>query len=205
MAKYDQALSDLNRALEIDDADIRAYQNRAELHNYRTEYGAARSDYEKILSIDPKQGDALYNLGTTLWFDGRYSEAAGTLSRFLAVSPNDLYGMLWQAISAAHDNTQYLDDLRRQSATGKLAAWPAPIINVFLGTLPADALLKAAPDAPGGARESNICEADFFIGERYVLAGNNAAALPLFHEALSICPQHLAAYYGTVAELKRLQ
>ena len=58
MGDYKNALTDLNKALEIDPNYINALMNRGDIHNYYFEIdkGKAIADYEKIISIAGAKG-----------------------------------------------------------------------------------------------------------------------------------------------------
>jgi len=52
--------------------------------------GAARS-WTRALQLSPDDPDALFNLGTLLWRQGRQGQARPYLERFLAVAPPARY------------------------------------------------------------------------------------------------------------------
>ena len=57
MSRYEDALGDYNRVLEIDPELANAYANRGSAHR-SAEYEKAIADYEKALELDPEIDDA---------------------------------------------------------------------------------------------------------------------------------------------------
>ena len=55
------------------------------------------------------------------------------------------------------------------------------------------------------ANPEQRCEAQFYIGQWYVLKGNAAEAETAFKVAVETCPKEFVEYAGAVVELKRLK
>jgi lipoprotein NlpI len=89
-------------------------------------------------------------------------------------------------------------ELADNAAKLKPPEWPYPIVELFLGSRTPAATLGAA----NGVNQR--CEAQFYVGEWYVLHRDGAAADSL-KAAIEICPKHLIEYSSAQAELKRLQ
>ncbi|MEE8075142.1 MAG: tetratricopeptide repeat protein, partial [Candidatus Binatia bacterium] len=51
--QYDQAISDFNKALEINPRDAKAYNDRGVSYARKGQYDQAVSDYNKALEINP--------------------------------------------------------------------------------------------------------------------------------------------------------
>ena len=81
----------------------------------------------------------------------------------------------------------------------KADAWPYPVIEVFLGKSCPDAALAAS-----GTPDSR-CEAQFYVGEWYLLKGNSSKAASSFQAALVTCPKNFFEYAWAGVELKRLK
>jgi lipoprotein NlpI len=85
-----------------------------------------------------------------------------------------------------------------------MTEWPAPVIQLFLGQLtPADVLAAAAsPDAK--KMKGQICEANFFNGERALERNAIDEAARLFGLAAAECPKRFFERAAAIAELRAL-
>ncbi len=61
--QYDQAISDYNKALEINPRFAKAYNNRGLAYKKKGKYDQAISDYNKALEINPRYADAYLHRG----------------------------------------------------------------------------------------------------------------------------------------------
>jgi Flp pilus assembly protein TadD len=60
--QYDQAISDFNRAIELNPNDNKAYNNRGIAYRLKGQYDQAISNFNKAIEINPKDAEAYNNL-----------------------------------------------------------------------------------------------------------------------------------------------
>ncbi len=99
--QYDQAISDFNKALEINPRYARAHYNRGNTYYQMGRYDQAISDYNKALEINPRHAKAYNNRGVAYESTGQYDKA-------------------WEDVHKAQDlgfkiNPQFLKNLREAS------------------------------------------------------------------------------------------
>ena len=97
--EYDQAISEFNKALEINPKDSGAYNNRGAAYMNKGQYDQAISDYTKSLEINPKDGGVYNSRGRAYYFIGKYEKS-------------------WEDFNKAEDleyqvPPEYFDDLRK--------------------------------------------------------------------------------------------
>jgi tetratricopeptide (TPR) repeat protein len=61
--EYDQAISDFNRALEINPRFADAYYNRGYAYGSKGQYDEAIADYSRVIELSPRFADAYYSRG----------------------------------------------------------------------------------------------------------------------------------------------
>ena len=103
--QYDQAISDFNKALEINPRDANAYNNRGVAYARKDQYDQAISDFNKALEINPRDANAYNNRGFTYFRKGQYDKA-------------------WEDVHKAQDlgvkiRPVFLKDLRKASGRQK--------------------------------------------------------------------------------------
>ncbi len=92
LEKFDDAILDYTKALQLNEKMVDAYYNRAKILLSRKDIenpdiNRAVSDLEKALELDPKFLDALYAMAAALKKLEKYNEAISYLDRLLEIEP----------------------------------------------------------------------------------------------------------------------
>jgi len=104
MRKYDEALADFTRAIELDDQYAWAIASRGETYRLLGKYEAALVDFTRAIELNDKYAWAIARRGETYQAMSRYAEALADFTR--AIELNDKYawaiarrGETYQAMS----------------------------------------------------------------------------------------------------------
>jgi tetratricopeptide (TPR) repeat protein len=81
MGRSDEALADLNRAIELDLEDASAFASRGETYREMERYEEALADYDRAIELDLEDASALAYRGYTYWNMKRYDEALAVRPR----------------------------------------------------------------------------------------------------------------------------
>jgi tetratricopeptide (TPR) repeat protein len=82
----DQAISDYNKALEINPMDAEAYNNRGNAYSRKDLLDQAISDCNKALEINPRYAAAYYNRGVAYRKKGLYDQAIADYTKVLEIN-----------------------------------------------------------------------------------------------------------------------
>jgi tetratricopeptide (TPR) repeat protein len=85
--QYDQAISDYNKALEIDPRSAGAYYNRGLAYAKEGKYGQAISDFTDALKINPKDPYTYYNRGLAYVEKDQSDQAIDDFTKVLEIEP----------------------------------------------------------------------------------------------------------------------
>ena len=85
--RYDEAISNYNKALEINPRYALAYCDRGAAYAKKGHYDEAISDFTKALEINPKFAGAHHNRGLTYGRKGQYDEAISDFTKALEINP----------------------------------------------------------------------------------------------------------------------
>jgi tetratricopeptide (TPR) repeat protein len=88
LQKYELALSDYSKAIEINPNFAEAYGNRGNLYYYQQKYDLALSDYSKAIEINPNYANAYLNRGTVYSDLQKYELALSDYSKAIEINPN---------------------------------------------------------------------------------------------------------------------
>lgn len=193
---YDRAIADYTEAIRLSpqfgadaaETAMAGLGRRGDAWREKTDYDRAFADYNEVLRLDPQNVTALARRASLQFKLGRYPTAVGdwlTLSKVKA----DGYTYLWLYLSRARaGNADAKVELAAQSKLLK-SDWPQPVIGLYLGELSRDEVLARALNGDSQTQKKQVCEANFYIGEWYLLEGDKGAADPLFRKARDDCPK----------------
>jgi len=87
--KYEQAIDEYTKAIELDPNLTDAYYNRGLAYLMTKQYDLALADFNKAIELDPKMSTAWSGRGMALAGLGRYKEALEAYDKALEINPND--------------------------------------------------------------------------------------------------------------------
>jgi lipoprotein NlpI len=217
--EYDKAIADFNEALKsgrlpgYDQAYI--YFDRAFAWKEKGEYDKAIADYSEAIRLNPKDNRETFDLrGVLRFLQGDFGQAANDFAQAQRLDSTYGYPAIWLYLSRARLGARNArDELAANTNNVDPNIWITPQIDVvalYLGKIGPDAVLSKAAEV-GAIPDPKIqkqqeCEADFFVGEWYLLQHRKQRARALFRKAQNECPRHLDLdeYKGAVVELKRM-
>jgi tetratricopeptide (TPR) repeat protein len=192
---YEQAIADFSEAIKLaPDADT--YKSRGEMYLGKGDFNNAVADFTEAIARDPKDVDEYYYRGISNLYAGYLPKARADFERVMTLAPSAAYGSLWLEIIAKRSNV--LSQLSQAKSQLNMGAWPGPIVRLFGGELTAEAL-DASTDS---TNTDQVCDANFFIGEFKLLAGEKEEAAKRFRLAVPGC--RIPVMPAATAELKAL-
>ncbi len=101
--QYDQAISDFNKALEINPSYAEAYNNRGAVYSRKGQNDEAISDYSKAIEIDPEGVKAYNNRAWEYTLKLQYDQAISDLKKAHEINPGnaDIYNNLAWVLATA--------------------------------------------------------------------------------------------------------
>jgi lipoprotein NlpI len=180
------AIADLDKVLAQAPEDRDALVDRGGLNIRAGRYDAAIQDFSALLKLEPQSAAAAYNRGRARYAKGDYKAAAADFSLTSKLRADNPYAALRHYLAEGHITGQ----LSNQDAALKKAAerlepevWPRPLLELFLGTGTPEALLAGINEVPAKQRPPVLCEANYYLGERALIAGDQEAARKFFQAA----------------------
>jgi tetratricopeptide (TPR) repeat protein len=85
---YDEAISDYNRAIELNPEFSEAYYTRGSAYDRKGQYNHAIDDYTKAIELNPYFVEAYSNRGVANGIIGRYDRSISDLKKAIEIRPN---------------------------------------------------------------------------------------------------------------------
>jgi tetratricopeptide (TPR) repeat protein len=85
--RYDEALADYTRAIELDPSDAWAIAERGQTCRLMGRYDEALADYTRAIELDPYDAAVMAERGETFRLMGRYEEALADYTRAIELDP----------------------------------------------------------------------------------------------------------------------
>lgn len=117
---YDRAISDFNKAIEIDPKHAMAYNNRGNAYNAKGLYDLAISDFDKALEINPRYATAYNNRGYAYNAKGLYDLAISDFNKALEINPRyaDAYNNRGHAYYNKQEHDKTWEDVHNTQGLG---------------------------------------------------------------------------------------
>ncbi len=206
MGQFEEAENDFSESLKINAAQPMVISLRAGSKLSRGDLDGAIKDYNDVLKWDTKNAVGHAELGFALFFASKMPEALAAFDKAYELDPNLRFMIPWRYLTMLHLN-------QKAQADTKLAAdiaIPAPkrqwgdALLVYLADKQTEAdLRKAINTTDARAADPQTCEAEFFIGQRKLLAGQKDVAKTHFEAAMKSKSTQLSAYRGAKWALKK--
>jgi lipoprotein NlpI len=114
---------------------------------------------------------------------------ASDYARFIQFHPDEPYVVLRLYLARARSGLQTgATELQSNASALKQSDWPFPVVELFLGRRTATATLAAA------TKPDERCEAQYYIGEWYLLHDDKTCAPPALEAAADTCPKNFDEY-----------
>ena len=197
---FSKAMTDMNDSIRLDANYAPAYFIRARLFYILGNNPAAIEDFTKTIRLDADNAAAYFNRGVAYYVvGGRAADAVADFKKAAEFNPKDAYAALWRDLAERRTNAPgHLAEAAKQL---DMTAWPAPVIQLFLGKLNAEQVSAAAFDTDPKIKQAQTCEANFYSGELALLKKDNKQAQRLLKLAADQCPPSFVESTAALAEL----
>ena len=175
--RYEEAIPEWNKALELDPGSDKAHNNLGLLLVALGKFEQAVPHFEKTLKINPEYPAAHSNLGVALAGMGKPDEAIAEFEKALAVDP--------ESVEAHNNLAQAL--ARKGDLEGAIAHF--------------ESALKTSPSAE--SIRANLVQARTAQGRALATKGNFDDAIPQFEKALELAPDSAGIHNDLAVSLVR--
>lgn len=141
-----------------------------------------------------------------LYLAERDKDALAMADRQIADNSGYGYGQIWKAMLLTRaGKSGAARTLLQQTVADHKDDWPGMLMRWMLGKYDDDTLLVKAHEGSRQDVQNQLCEANFYLGERQFTKGNKVAAAKYFTAALETKVYNYIEYYAAAAYLRRLK
>ncbi len=202
---FDRAIQDYGQAIRLSPNYAVAYDNRGLAYKNKGDYARAIEDYDQAIRLQPRNALTLIQRGQAQFSLGKYELAQIDFASAVQIQPKSAFAVLWTYLAQARAGNDVRSELQKNAAGLDLTRWPAIVANLYLGAATPESVLAAAADPDPKRANGRLCEANFFLAEHALLAGNNADAASLFQKALDTGATLNLLFGAAKEELRRLK
>jgi lipoprotein NlpI len=186
-------------------ADMRAeaFAMRGSARVMLGQYQSGIEDFDEALRRQPKNYSALGGRGQAYFYLGTFDKAAADLAAAADQDMKWAYHPLWLYLALTHQGKDGKAELERRAGNIDLKSWPGPVIEFYRDRIGIDDVLAAAHAGDAKAQRGQLCEANFYLGEHALLAGDKGEAARLLGAAVDGCDHRFVEYPAAKTELAR--
>lgn len=202
---FDEAIRDLNHAIELNDASAKNYEDRGMADEVTLDFTNAIRDYGEAIDRYPANNVTLFDRGRAYAILGNYPGAERDLKRAESIDSADGPTLLWLHIVHMHTQRDDLAWLRKRAQSIDLKRWPGPVIGYFVGKKTAAEMIDTALHSTGTNEGYQRCDGWFYLAEDELQKGDARGARKLFQSTVDSCNPIDFEWPAAKMELRRLQ
>jgi Tfp pilus assembly protein PilF len=187
----EHASTDLNEAIRLKPADRRILAGRntifCGLHVKAGQFGVAASECARAIELEPGIPDIYLYAGILEFLGPDFAKAPATLAKALKLEPTDAYTAMW--LHLARMRNKQNDDAEFTANAGRVnpQQFASKIIGFYRDELTADQVFAIAAEGDEATQIDHQCDANFFIGQFYLLSDRKEEGNQLLTVAAADC------------------
>ncbi|MCS6325592.1 MAG: tetratricopeptide repeat protein, partial [Nitrospira sp.] len=191
-------------AIRLRPGDASFWANRANANLTVRNFTAALADFDQALQLAP--GDPAYYLGRgrARLFAGDNTASVEDFKTAVRLRPSNPYAMIWLHIARVHGGENDRAELTENAAKVRRDMWPAPMLEYYLDAVDSGQVQAASRIGSGQDQAKRACEAEFFLSESIVHAGQVDQARERLKSVVAGCKLYDVVYSAALAELNLL-
>jgi len=200
------ALDDYNKIIELRPDSADAYANRG-IDKYRqNDMDAAIADFTKAIALKRDFVKAYLERAVADRIKGDTAGAIADYTKVIELADTDtgMYPQLFRSVFMREANGGAATQEFTDTVNGWPDSWPRRVGSYLAGSLSESDLLDQADRAEGRAASAHHCDACYFIGMNYLIAGKTDTAKDFFQKCVATGRDDLFAFKFAQAEVARL-
>jgi lipoprotein NlpI len=200
---------DLDRALQLDPNNEGAYLLKGLLLQTEERYSESIQTFNQAIHLKPTKEGYFYR-GMAKFYALSSADAIadlGSAKDFISLLYSDdteAFRTIWLHLARMRSGQDDHAELERNAAPLAQDKWPMPIITLYLGKSMPQEVFSASKTGDLAKLADRQCDAEFYVGEYYLLQKNKEQAAALFKAAASDCPVDVTEKAFAHTELKAL-
>jgi lipoprotein NlpI len=187
LGQGERAVEDFSRAVEADLINPQYYEDRAIGYIKLRRFVEANRDLDMALGLDNRRPAAHREKGRIAFYQGQFDQAARHFTQTMR-SDRDMgvaYGAIWLHLALRRGRLEGMSALPMLAGAFPLDQWPAPVIRLLVDAGTPEAVLAAAQAPDPESYLKLQCEAQFYVGEHYLIVGDRERARAAFEAAVA--------------------
>ena len=204
LLRFQSAVQDYGQALRLDPNKVEVYLYRGVAQARLENYPRAYEDFATAIRLNPNYLAAILQRAYLYFLNGKYESAGKEFSRYLQKKPGDLYRVLWLYLSERYQRSRQTV-VRKYIRGVDLTQWPGAMLELYLGDVPLENLVKALKPQLRSWDKEHRCEAYYYLGQYHLIRGELKQAVAYFQEAVKTRAKSQIEYEFSLIYLNQLR
>src|SRR5580698_1653500 len=207
LARFDEALQDVNNSVRLAPNASNPLSCRAETYFRSGQFEKSIADYSKAISLGATDGAAFRGRGVSRFFAGHMEDASTDFVKAseFADQETKIYCDIWLVTAFERLKKAVPDEVIKRAAANAHGEWPRAGLAVMTGAMSPDEMLRTLDEKKGDERAMALAEAYFYIGEHYLDAGDSKTAQSYFEKTRALGVIIYTEDISAALELARLK
>ena len=202
--KYQKAVDDFSRAIELDPNSIDALQRRGEEHFKLAKFNESVADFERVVTLQPQRRPYHWQLGISYYYTGQFKEGMELFESHQTVNSSDVENAVWHFLCVAKG-------VGLEAAKKRLLPIPndtrVPMMQIYAlfgGKGTEEEVIERAHEGRvlGGGRARQIFYAHLYLGIYHEILGNDEKSYQYIKKAAQQYKEN--DYMGQVARAHKV-
>jgi tetratricopeptide (TPR) repeat protein len=200
---YNEAIAAYDTAIDLDASFWDAYKSRGIARTNLGNYAEAIADFDIYIKQNPEDAGCYESRARARFLNGEFSHAVADAARAFQLKPS-AHGAIWLFLARSRSGVNSVTELAKNGKIFDATRWPAPVVAALTGKITPETLMRSAAHPDPQTDRDQVCEANYYLGQWYLIKGDREKALPLFREAQQNCPVDFLERAAASTEIKRL-
>lgn len=208
LGQYEGAESDLTKALEAKIQPPLVLRLRGNSRMGRGQTAPAMEDYAAAIALTPSYAAAYEDRGVARLIAKDFAGAAEDFRQAIKHNPQQAHAYCWLSVALARAGDAGTAITSVEPVVKKTvpsADWVMSVAQFLQGAIDEAGLREAAKSGPEASRPARNCEAEFFIGQKKLVAGDTAGATENFKQAVATGANLMSAHRASRYESGELK
>ncbi|WP_249124576.1 DUF3857 domain-containing protein [Bradyrhizobium manausense] len=207
LGRTEEATQDANSAVRLAPNTSPPLSCRGDIYFRGGQFEKSQTDYSNAIALGGGSDGLAYRArGVARLFAGRTEDANADFAKASELGDKEtrLFSQLWLVATSGRLGKPIPAEIIKRAASEARGDWPRAALAMMTGALSPEEMFKSLDSKEGDERAMALTEANFYLGQHYLVTGEIRKAQAAFEKAREFGVIDYVEYIAAKLELERL-